>query len=78
VRPATVIGGLFLLLVALVLLAIPFLKAPTHAQSAKADLEAAKVSLSSGDVGAAEASVQSARRHADQVQDAMQGIGGDI
>ena len=76
--PATVIGLLFLLLVVLALLAIPFLKAPGHAEGAKADLEAARTSLSAGDVDAAEASVQSARRHADQVQGAMQGIGGDI
>ncbi len=78
VRPATVVGGLFLLLVGLALLAIPFLKAPSHAQGARADLEDARVSLAAGDVASAEASVQSARRHADQVQDAMQGLGGDI
>ncbi len=78
VRPATVIGGLLLLLVGLVLLAIPFLKAPAHATGARTDLEAAKISLDAGDVASAEASVQSARRHADQVQDAMQGIGGDV
>ncbi len=78
IRPATLIGALFLLLVALVLLAIPFLKAPGNATGAKADLEAAKTSLAAGDVEGAQASVQSARRHADQVQDAMQGIGGDI
>jgi hypothetical protein len=77
-RPWTVIGVLFLLAVGLALLAIPFLKAPAHAQGARTDLEAAKTSLEAGDVAAAEASVQSARRHADQVQDAMQGIGGDI
>lgn len=77
-RPATLIGLLFLVLVGLALLAIPFLKAPAHAEAARTDLEAAKTSLEAGDVAAAEASVQSARRHADQVQDAMQGIGGDI
>jgi hypothetical protein len=78
VRPATVIGGLFLLLVGLAVLAIPFLEAPEHAEGARTDLEAARDSLSAGDVDAAEASVQSARRHADQVQDAMQGFGGDV
>ncbi|MBD3947209.1 DUF4012 domain-containing protein [Nocardioides ganghwensis] len=78
VRPATVVGGLLLLLVGLALLAIPFLEAPGHAEGARTDLEAARDSLSAGDVGAAEASVQSARRHADQVQDAMQGFGGDV
>lgn len=77
-RPWTVIGGLFLLLVVLALLAIPFLKAPGHAEGARTDLEAAKSSLESGDVASAQASVESARRHADEVQDAMQGIGGDV
>ena len=78
VTPGRVVLGLFLLVVALGLLAIPFLKAPGHAQGAKTDLEAAKVSLEAGDLEAAEASVQSARRHADEVQGAMQGIGGDV
>jgi hypothetical protein len=78
VRPSTVIAALVLLLVGLVLLAIPFLKAPTHAQAAKTDLEAAKTALGNGDVAGAEAAVESARRHADQVQGAVQGIGGDI
>lgn len=78
VRPSTVIGVLFLLAVGLVLLAIPFLKAPGHAQGARSDLEAARTSLAAGDIASAEASVQSARRHADQVQDAVQGIGGDL
>ncbi len=72
------VGVLALLVVGLALLAIPFLKAPAHAASVRTDLEAAKDSLEAGDIGAAESSVQSARRHADQVQDAMQGIGGDI
>ena len=78
VTPGRVVLGLFLLLVALSLLAIPFLKAPGHAQGAKADLEAARTALTAGDVVSAEASVQSARRHADEVQDAMQGFGGDV
>jgi hypothetical protein len=78
IRPATVIGVLFLLVVGIALLAIPFLKAPSHAAGAKSDLQAAKDSLTAGDFASAEFSVQSARRHADQVQDAMQGIGGDI
>ena len=77
-RPSTVIGGLFLLVVVLGLLAIPFLKAPGNAESARADLESARTSLANGDVESAEASIQSARRHADEVQDAMQGIGGDV
>ena len=68
VTPGRVVLGLFLLVVALGLLAIPFLKAPGHAQGAKTDLEAAKVSLEAGDLEAAEASVQSARRHADEVR----------
>ncbi|MCW2738214.1 DUF4012 domain-containing protein [Nocardioides sp.] len=78
IRPATVIGAFVLLLLGLALLAIPFLKAPGQAEGARTDLEAARTSLAAGDVDAAETSVQSARRHADQVQDAMQGIGGDI
>ncbi|SEB69228.1 Protein of unknown function [Nocardioides exalbidus] len=78
IRPATVIGALFLLVVVLGLLAIPFLKAPGNAEAAKADLEAAQASLSAGDIGAATTSVESARRHADEVQGAMQGIGGDV
>jgi hypothetical protein len=77
-RPSTIIGVLFLLVVGLALLAIPFLKAPGHAQGAKADLQAAKDALASGDFESAEINVQSARRHADQVQGAMQGIGGDV
>ena len=39
IRPATVIGGLLLLLVVLVLLAIPFLSAPGHAEDARAELD---------------------------------------
>ncbi|RYB94610.1 DUF4012 domain-containing protein [Nocardioides oleivorans] len=78
IRPATVIGGLFLLVVVLGLLAIPFLKAPGNAEAAKADLEAAQASLSAGDLGAAATSVESARHHADELQVAMQGIGGDV
>ena len=77
-RPSTVIGGLFLLVVGLGLLAIPFLKAPGNAEGAQRRPRGRTTSLASGDVESAEASVQSARRHADQVQDAMQGIGGDI
>lgn len=77
-RPATVIGGLFLLLVLLVLLALPFRKAPHHAEAARADLEAARTSLTSGDLGAARSDVANARVHADAVQGAVQGIGGDV
>ena len=78
VTPGTIVLGLFLLVGALALLAIPFLKAPGHAQGAKTDLEAARTSLDAGDLTAAEASVESARRHADEVQDSVQGIGGDL
>ncbi|MBS2936421.1 DUF4012 domain-containing protein [Nocardioides sp. J2M5] len=77
-RPATVVAGLFLLLVVLVLLALPFRNAPASAESAKADLEAARTALQAGDLDAASASVASARQHADEVQGAVQGIGGDI
>ena len=71
-------GGLLLVVVALALLALPFRHAPGAAQSAKADLEAAKDSISAGDYDQAEVSIRSARGHADDVQGAMQGIGGDI
>ena len=73
-----IVGGLFLLLVVLGLLALPFRKAPAAADSAKADLEAAKAALTAKDFDAAEVHIASARRHADEVQDAMQGIGGDV
>ena len=46
VRPTTIVLGLFLLVAALALLAIPFLKAPSHAQGARTDLEAAQTALS--------------------------------
>lgn len=77
-RPWIVVGGLFLLVVVLGLLAIPFLKAPAAATNAKADLEAAKTALVAKDFDQAEAHVKSARRHTDEVQGAMQGIGGDV
>lgn len=77
-RPLPILGGITLVVVVLGLLAIPFLKAPHHASSARADLEAAKASFEAGDIEAAEASVQSARGHTDQVQAAVQGIGGDV
>lgn len=73
-----IVGGLFLLLVVLGLLALPFRKAPAAAESAKADLEAAKAALTAKDFDQAEVHIASARRHADEVQDAMQGIGGDV
>jgi hypothetical protein len=73
-----IVGGLLLLVVVLGLLALPFRKAPTAAQSAKTDLEAAKAALTGQDFKRAEEHVASARRNTDQVQDAMQGIGGDI
>jgi hypothetical protein len=73
-----VVGGLLLLLVLLGLLALPFRKAPAAAESAKADLEAAKAALTAKKFGQAEEHVASARVHADEVQDAVQGIGGDV
>ena len=77
-RPATVVAGLLLLLGALAVLAIGFLQAPSHAEAARDDLEAAKTALAAGDIEAARASVESARRNADRLQDAMQGVGGDV
>jgi hypothetical protein len=73
-----IVGGLFLLLVLLGLLALPFRKAPAAAESAKADLEAAKAALTAKKFGQAKDHVASARIHADEVQDAVQGIGGDV
>ena len=77
-RPATVVSALFLVVIGMALLAIPFLKAPGHAEGARTDLEAARAQLEAGDLEGAQSSVASARRHADQVQDAMQGFGGDV
>ena len=77
-RPLPIFGALALIVVVLGLLAIPFLKAPDHAEGARADLESAKAALDAGDVDAAQAHVESARRNADQLQGAVQGIGGDV
>ncbi|KRE97290.1 hypothetical protein ASG76_00735 [Nocardioides sp. Soil774] len=77
-RPLLLVGGLILLVVVLGLLALPFRKAPAAAESAKADLEAAKAALTSQDFKRARKHVTNARLHTDEVQDAMQGIGGDV
>src|SRR5918995_3907082 len=78
VRPATVIGGLLLLLVVLALLAIPFLSAPGHAEDARVELTAAKDALDAGDTDAAVAAVERARSETDDLQGSVQGIGGDV
>lgn len=78
IRPATVLGGLLLLLVVLVLLAIPFLSAPGHAEKARAELTAAKDALGAGDTDAAVAAVERARSETDDLQGSVQGIGGDV
>ena len=78
IRPATVIGGLLLLLVVLALLAIPFLSAPGHAEDARAELTAAKDALDAGDTDAAVAAVERARSETDDLQGSVQGIGGDV
>ena len=77
-RPLLIVGGLLLVVVALGVLALPFRHAPSAAESAKADLESAKTALSGKDFDRAAESVESARRHTDDVQDAMQGFGGDV
>lgn len=77
-RPLPVAGALFLLVVLLGLLALPFRSAPDAAEAAKADLEAAKAALTAGDIDAAQAHVDDARGHADDLQGAVQGIGGDV
>ena len=78
IRPATVIGGLLLLLVVLVLLAIPFLSAPGHAEDARAELTATKDALDAGDTDAAVAAVERARSETDDLQGSVQGIGGAL
>src|SRR5690606_1681176 len=69
---------LAVVVVALGVLALPFLEAPRHATSARADLEAAREALTDGRHGAASAHVASARADTDIVQDSVQGIGGDV
>lgn len=64
--------------VGLCLLAIPFIGAPGSAQAARADLDAAQAALQEGDVAAASEHTASARSHVDEVQDAVQGVGGDV
>lgn len=71
-------GGLLLVVVALGLLALPFRHAPAAAEAARADLETAKSALEAGDVEGAGRAVESARAHADQVQGAVQGVGGHV
>lgn len=77
-RPLPLAGALFLLVVLLGLLALPFRSAPDAAEAAKADLEAAKAALTAGDIDAAQTHVDDARGHADDLQGAVQGIGGDV
>lgn len=79
-RPSkrAVILGLLAVVVLLGVLALPFLKAPGSAEAAKSDLMAAKDALSEGDTDTAIAKVESARKNTDEVQGAVQGIGGDV
>lgn len=60
------------------LLALPFLSAPSSAQAARTDLDAARSALQAGDVPAASEHTASARDHVDDVQGAVQGAGGDV
>lgn len=71
-------GGLLLVVVALGLLALPFRHAPGAAEDARADLEVVKAALQAGDVDGAERAIRSARSHTDEVQDAVQGVGGHV
>lgn len=73
-----VLAGLFLVVVALGLLAIPLLKVPGDAQAANSDLTAAMTALKKGDVDSARSSVTSARRHIDDAQDGALSLGGRI
>jgi hypothetical protein len=78
VRPATVVGGLLLLLVVLALLAVPFLSAPGHAEEARTELTVAKDALDAGDTEAAVTAVERARQKTDDLQGSVQGFGGDV
>lgn len=67
-----------LLLAALAVLAIPFLRVPKEAEAAKQDLEEVVSALRAGDPKAAARASSGAREHVDAAQDATQGLGGDI
>lgn len=67
-----------LVVVGLALLALPFLATPGKAASARSELESAKAALDAGELDAAGTHVANARRHVDDVQNSVQGVGGDV
>lgn len=71
-------AGLFLLLAALGILAIPLLSVPADARSAEQDLSAALQEMQQGDVPAAREHVEQARKRIDDAQHSVQGVGGDV
>ena len=74
-----IVGGLFLLIVRLGLLALPFRKAPAAAESAKADLEAAKAVLDRRGLRGRRGAASRARGATPtRCRTPMQGIGGDV
>lgn len=75
---AGAVAGIFLLLVLLGVLAIPFLGVPSDAQAAKADLDRALTALEGNDFPTARQSVADARGHVDDARDATHGLGGDV
>src|SRR6478735_7973515 len=72
------LAGLCTGLAALVVLALPLLKAAYDAHAAKNDLLAAEAALESNDLDSASQSVASARDHIDSAQGNAQGIGGVV
>lgn len=64
--------------VAMALLALPMRSVPDDALGAKEDLESAVAALEAGDDAGAQTALTAAREHADDVQGAVQGIGGDV
>ncbi len=69
---------LFGALVLLGLLALAFRPAPAEAEAARTALVTAQQALDRGDVPAAREAVGRARVHVDALQEAVQGIGGDV
>ncbi|QBR93406.1 DUF4012 domain-containing protein [Nocardioides euryhalodurans] len=72
------LAGLFLLIVVLGVLALPFLGVPGEAEAAKEDLDTAVSALQSGDLRASRDAVADAREHVDAAQGDIQGLGGDV
>jgi hypothetical protein len=67
-----------LVVVALGLLALPLRSVADDADAARTYLQDAKEAIEAGDINRAQAAVQDARAHVNDVQGAVQGIGGDV